>query len=218
MPRGLGVAFSSCGPVNALMWIRACLCLCFCAIRARCERRTVQVWVWWAGGSRSPGELKRWDPSPVGNPASALIAAFYFASSGMLFQCEFIVLDIVYQDQLLPPAGRFQARSDDFLKSPQTQLAFHTLWIYRPDVSAVIVVVFIYFWLFKWAEALLHWSGSTPPPPPPPPPGNGLTWQHHHTHLESVLAEDVPAAASYLQEPVCEEPAQVALHAPEIWL
>lgn len=58
---------------------------------------------------------------------------------------------------------------------------------------------------------MLHLSGSTPS-------GNGLTWQHHHTHLESVLAEDVPAAASYLQEPVCEEPAQVALHSPEMGL
>lgn len=76
------------------MWIHACLCLCFCVIRARCEWRTVQVWVWWAGGNRSPGEVKRWGPfhtpASVGfNPVSIVITAIHLASQGMLFLGEF---------------------------------------------------------------------------------------------------------------------------------
>lgn len=138
MPRG--TVFSLCGLVNVLMWIHACLCLCFCVIRAWCEWRTVQVWVRWAGRSRSPGEVKRWGPyctrASVGvHPHHTHLFCF--------FRNVFV----------------YQAPGADMMSSNFT--SFISCESVEQPVIDLSFFFFFYIYIFKWAEALLHFFLET---------------------------------------------------------
>lgn len=134
MPRG--TVFSLRRLVSVHMWIHACLCLCFCVIRAWCERRTVQVWVRWAGRSRSPGEVKRWGlfrtwASVAVHPHHIRLFRF--------FRNVFVCQD--------PGAHIMSSNFTSFISCEPVDIPVIDLSFY--------IYIYFFFFFFK-AEALLH--------------------------------------------------------------
>lgn len=183
MPRG--TVFSLRRLVSVHMWIHACLCLCFCVIRAWCERRTVQVWVRWAGRSRSPGEVKRWGlfrtwASVAVHPHHIRLFRF--------FRNVFVCQD--------PGAHIMSSNFTSFISCEPVDIPVI-------DLSFYIYIYFFFFFLKQklcfifWKHRnILYCSLLT---------ATRLTF-----HL---FAEVAAAADSYIQEPTQEEPAEVALSA-----